>query len=333
MRKLLLLSLLLTTMLSVWGSKKVEFTITGKTSTMSREIEIRNFATGKTVGTVMAKNGTFVYKGNEYTDKYLEFLDVTSRKVNLVIIDGSDITLDMNRDAVSGSPLNEELYAVARKAAELHKAKKNSEARSYLLERIEANKDNCAPVYWIYRYYHILGHEDVKALMNSGRDYTKHPARVHIDNIMERVEKEKALLGTDAKDFKIPDMRGEKHRISEFLGKGNYVLIDYWASWCGPCVKEIPNIKTNYERYHSKGFDVIGISLDKDKAKCISALGRYNIPWKNFCDYEGWESIAAAVYDIHTIPFNILCDGNGKIVAVNLRGKALGRKLKEIYGE
>lgn len=333
MRKFILLSLITLTTLTSQAADMIKFTITGKTTAKSREITICNFATGKPVASVRVKDGTFTYTDKKYADTYLLLTDKEGRKQNLVITDGAEITLDMTKDQATGTPLNEELYSVAHHAYELQKKGQDDEATAYLLDRIEANKNNCTPVYWMYRFYSSVGHDNIKKFMSSDAVYAKHPATALVKQQIDKREKELKMIGTRFKDFKIPDLTGNKHKLSEYVGNGDYVLIDFWASWCKPCLSELPNIKANYERYHSKGFNVIGISLDQELAKCVSALGKYDIPWKTLSDLEGWNCVGALAYDLHSIPFSLLCDGNGNIVAVNLRGKALDRKLKEIYGE
>lgn len=333
MKKLFLFSLMSVLALTAQAGNKVKFTITGKTTTKSQEITIANYATGKVVGTAAVKEGNFTYSGSEEADTYLVLVDKAGKKKNYVITDGPEIMLDMTKNMATGTPLNEELYSVSYQIGQLYKKEQYAEARAYMLEKIEANKDNCVPDFLILNNSDLLDYPKLKELMNSGAYYTKHPLKVYINKHLESLEKVQKLIGTQFKDFKIPDMRGVKHHISEFVGQKNYVFIDFWASWCKPCLSEIPNIKKNYELYHTKGFDVVGISLDSDKGKCIAAIGKYNLAWQNFCDYDGWNSVAATAYDVHSIPFNLLCDGDGKIVAVNLRGKALGIKLKEIYGE
>ena len=134
-------------------------------------------------------------------------------------------------------------------------------------------------------------------------------------------------------DLTMNDINGNSRKLSDYCGKGNYVLIDFWASWCGPCIAEIPNIIDNYNKYHSKGFDIVGISFDKNKEAWKNAVEELGMDWHQLSDLAGWGSIGASIYGIRSIPANILVDGKGRIVAGNLRGAALGEKLQEIYGQ
>ena len=141
----------------------------------------------------------------------------------------------------------------------------------------------------------------------------------------------KTQEGVEAQDFTQPDVDGKMVKLSDYRGK--YVLIDFWASWCAPCRRENPNLLRVYEQYKSKGFEVLGVSLDKaaDKAKWLKAIADDKLTWKQVADLKGWENAAAAQYDVKAIPMNFLIDPSGKIIAKDLRGPALEAKVKEIF--
>ncbi|PTS91989.1 hypothetical protein DBR11_27710 [Pedobacter sp. HMWF019] len=130
-------------------------------------------------------------------------------------------------------------------------------------------------------------------------------------------------------DFTLPDREGKSFKLSSL--KGKLVLVDFWASWCGPCRKENPNLVKAYEKYHSQGFEIVGVSLDDKKEAWIKAIDADKLTWIHVSDLKGWKSNLAKEYGIRSIPTNFLVDRNGKIIAKDLRGEALEKKLSMIY--
>ncbi|MBK8520919.1 MAG: AhpC/TSA family protein [Chitinophagaceae bacterium] len=130
-------------------------------------------------------------------------------------------------------------------------------------------------------------------------------------------------IGEMAPDITQPDTTGKPLSLSSL--KGNYVLVDFWASWCGPCRKENPNIVKAYQAYHAKGFEIFGVSYDNEKgtAKWKKAIVDDGLSWKQVSDLQGWKNATSEQYYIKAIPANLLLDKNGKIIAKNLFGKKL----------
>jgi peroxiredoxin len=145
--------------------------------------------------------------------------------------------------------------------------------------------------------------------------------QVRIENLLN--------TGTLAPEIALPNPRGEIIKLSDF--RGNYVLIDFWASWCKPCRMENPNVVRMYNKYANKNFEIFGVSLDRNKEKWENAIVKDNLQWPNVSDLKFWQSAAAELYNVKSIPFTVLIDPEGKVIATKLRGAALEKKLDEIF--
>lgn len=144
------------------------------------------------------------------------------------------------------------------------------------------------------------------------------------------VDKMKVLaVGQQAPEISLPDPNGNIVSLSSLRGK--YVLVDFWAKWCGPCRQENPNVVRMYHKYKDKGFDVFGVSLDRTKEDWLQAIHEDGLEWTHVSDLKYFNSEAAVIYNINAIPFSVLVDPNGIIIGKNLRGKGLEKKLSELF--
>lgn len=136
--------------------------------------------------------------------------------------------------------------------------------------------------------------------------------------------------GAPAPEISLNTPEGNVLKLSDL--KGKYVLVDFWASWCKPCRRENPNVVKAYNKYKDKGFEILGVSLDRDRARWLQAIQADGLTWKHVSDLKYFQCEAAVDYGVSAIPFTVLVDKEGKIIAQNLRGPSLERKLEELFG-
>lgn len=156
------------------------------------------------------------------------------------------------------------------------------------------------------------------------------PNSMYTKQFVEQVEGlRKLAIGRPAPDIALPNTEGDTVRLSSL--KGKYVMIDFWAAWCKPCRVENPNVVRMYEKYHDKGFEIYGVSLDRTRKAWLDAIQEDGLEWIHVSDLKYFDSEAAALYNINAIPATVLLDKEGNIIAKNLRGEALEEKLAELF--
>ena len=154
----------------------------------------------------------------------------------------------------------------------------------------------------------------------------------NIDKLMAHLDVLKTVaVGKKFVDFEMADPNGKTHKLSEFVGNGkNIVLIDFWASWCPPCRRDMPNLVAAYKKYKNKGFEIVGISLDSKADAWAKGVKDLNITWTQLSDLQGWKNSGAQLYGVNSIPHTVLVDKDGTIIAKNLHGEEIDAKLQEI---
>jgi peroxiredoxin len=221
------------------------------------------------------------------------------------------------------------------------------EERRFLQQFINRNSDNLAGLLGLYqqlgpRNYVFNFQQDMPLFEKVAKGLAKnYPNCSHTKQlnsqitqvkaqIAEQRKQEKISIGQEAPDIAYPNPEGKVEKLSDLRGK--YVLLDFWASWCAPCRGENPNLVANYKKYHDKGFEIFQVSLDQSKNSWIKAIKADQLNWHHVSDLKYWSSAPAKLYGVRGIPANFLIDKDGKIIAKNLRGPALGMKLKELFG-
>jgi len=230
----------------------------------------------------------------------------------------------------SGAPDSVQLAATTRKNSSIQ------DLNTYLKQFINTNGNAtvCAlALSWASRSF---TKEDFEASLNDLQK--KYPDNAVILGLKQNYEQQLAQMaerekgtswvGKPAPDLALPDANGRPIPLSSY--KGKYVLVDFWASWCGPCRGENPNVVKAYSEFKNKNFAILGVSLDKDKDAWQQAVQADKLEWSQVSDLKYWNSKAVEVFKFDGIPFNVLIDPQGKIIAESLRGDALENKLKEV---
>jgi peroxiredoxin len=209
--------------------------------------------------------------------------------------------------------------------------KKENEYRRYIATYIDTTTDPVMAVFALGYSQSIDPAELEKSIQGLAKRFPNHVA---LNSLVAQYSqmiaeyKAKPQVGSVAPDINMADTSGKPFALS--MLKGKYVLVDFWASWCGPCRGENPNVVKAYNEFKDKNFTVLGVSLDKDKQQWMDAIKADNLTWHHISDLKYWNSAAVGLYGFDGIPFNVLVNPEGKIVATNLRGPALESTLLQI---
>ncbi len=314
------------------------------------------------IDTANIVDGKFAFKGKmEIPDIRILRLDDQNYFATF-FLDNANITVTANKDSlrntkITGSPtqdifkiyisemekLNKDVMALQGKyqnamstgnTAEAEKAKIDYQAmidnnKVYTKNFVKEHSNSVVSAYiTIFQLANQLDATELDSITSKfAPEISKSEYVVKLKEIIQ--EQKKTAVGAMAPDFTMNDPEGKPIQLSSL--KGKIVLVDFWASWCGPCRQENPNIVKMYQQYHGKGFEILGVSLDKTKEDWVKAIKDDNLTWMHVSDLQYWQNAAARLYSVNAIPQSFLLDRDGKIIGKGLRGEQLEKKLSELF--
>ncbi|PWT96928.1 MAG: hypothetical protein C5B52_14755 [Bacteroidetes bacterium] len=341
------------------------FVVAGKINGIENDwIYLYRVERGDKLDSVRANQGSFEFKGNIAHPEFclIGFTENGEKQFPYsFFLDNSNIKIEAKKDSlnslqVTGSPTQDELKDYDSKTRDLQKRNKElerqyqlammnrdklkidsifkaagelqDEARQISIDYAKANRGSYVAIYQLNRNF--SGDEN-PAIAQSAFDSLEPKIQQSFfgNNLKQSLDNaRRTAIGTVAPEFALNDVNGKPVSLTSY--KGKYTLVDFWASWCGPCRQENPEVVKAFRQFHPKGFEILGVSLDEEKDKWLVAIQKDGLNWTHVSDLKGWRSDVAALYGVQAIPMNFLLDKDGKIIAKGLRGEALAEKLAEV---
>lgn len=227
-------------------------------------------------------------------------------------------------DAMADDKLSDE----QKEAKQQEGAQLEEQYAKALKEGVQKNITNPVGIHLFKQtFYNNETGENEALLLQVPANYQHDEAIVQIQELTDK--QKKTAVGTKFIDFEMQTPDGKAVKLSDYAGKGKVVLVDFWASWCGPCRREMPNLVETYAEYKGKNFEIVGVSLDQDPAAWKESIQKMNMTWPQMSDLKFWQSEGAQLYAVNSIPHTVLIDGEGTIIARGLHGDKLNAKIAE----
>ena len=302
-----------------------EFTFTGKQdSVVNRYITYAKDGNQYIIdfflenGNISAKLGPeSTVKGTPANDTYQAF----KNKLNSLEEEQNRLYEEMQDSTISNEQRQQKMAAIDTKDAEMTEV---------ITQTINENITNPVGVHLLNQYNFIIDYENIEPML--AKVPAQYQSNERIARLKEQVNVAKnTAVGKKFVDFSMETPEGKTVKLSDFISKNKYTLIDFWASWCGPCRAEMPNLVKAYAEYKDKGFGIVGVSLDKDMEAWKKGIKALDITWPQMSDLKFWNNEGAQLYAVRSIPYTVLVAQDGTIIAKGLHGEALQKKLAELF--
>ena len=349
-------------MVACTGGNKAGYVVTGTVEGASDgDTVYLQEATGRNLtklDTAVITKGTFTFEGTQdsVVSRYVTCeVNGEPLMIDFFLENGKiNVSLTKDNDAVTGTPNNDAYQEIRAQINDISKkmntvyeamgdtslsdeqkeAKQKEGAQleeqydKAIKEGVKKNITNPVGVFLFKQTFYNNSTDENEALLQ------QIPANFQNDETIVRIKEmtdkqKKTAVGTQFVDFEMQTPEGKAVKLSDYIGKGKVVLVDFWASWCGPCRREMPNLVETYAKYKGKNFEIVGVSLDQDGAAWKEAIKKMNMTWPQMSDLKFWQSEGAQLYAVNSIPHTVLIDGSGKIIARGLHGEELQAKIAE----
>lgn len=349
-------------------TEQKEFTLTGTFANNANEgkpvyLQTKDADNYISLDTATISNGTFVFKGVISENPEVRYISTESMSKPALFIteEGTiEMAIDTTSSAtVKGTELNNkyqtytekrlsydnEMISISKSIKEADSNKKNdpqleakleaqydstyNALKQYTFEFAKENINNTLGEYILLergRSFNEKQLADILPLVNA--KLKENPSFKKIEDRFNALQA--TAVGQNYVNLTGKTPEGKEISLSEYAGKGNYVLIDFWASWCPPCRKEMPEVVAIYNQYKNKGFEIVGVSLDKSNEDWVKGIKDLGIIWPQMSDLKGWESQLSGAYAVNSIPHMVLLDKEGKIIARGINAHELSQKLAEL---
>lgn len=342
MKKILLIATI--ALLACSCGKKNSYTITGDVAGLTGNVTLMD-ENGDNIAEAPVTDGKFTFTGT-LEEPSLAILANNDQPLAMIFLEPGKIKIEGSSDnmlSITGTKANNnnttfsnEQYAMMARlygaSSEEERQAVADEMKAGIANAIDQNLDN---YFGLYLLTSVMNDWSGDQIVSKLDEFTPAMQNTKLGNDIRKLGDAKQLtdVGNKYTDIALPDTAGKDIALSSVVGDGKYVLLDFWASWCGPCMREVPYLVKTYELYYDKGFEIYGVSLDRNEQDWKDAIAANKMSWINVSAINDTDQKASTAYAVQSIPANFLIGPDGNIIAKNLRGEELEAKIAELINK